>query len=734
MKDITMTAYRGFSNVTGETSLLKISEEIKYNSYMERITGEVAQLHAGGNTPAADELKKKLPFVTATATYAKERLAWSITNYNPVITIDIDKLSDEQVPRIRILIENDPNTLLNFLTAKRHGYKILVYLQTPPAMRLKSAVFSADEITYRQLEVFHSEMYELCRAYYEKILGVKVDASGKDIARGILLAHDPQVYINRELLARIEPSATRIIPGEKVEKKKPGRKKAVKPEADSSIDLAPVEAWEKMEYTKALACTRRKHTFEQGSRDIFIFTLGNQCYRKGLSENTVLLLALRDFGQAEGIDVAATLHNAYSYTGKTTTDAMKKDEEKVPIANQILDYLDTHYRFRRNEVMDRLEYTKAGESGTERTETFNAVHNRDFNSFFLNLQLAGVRCHQTMMKAFIDSEYAKNFNPFTAYFRSRSVWDETTDYIGQLADTVETEDQEFWRTSLKRWLVGLVACALYDDVQNQLLLLLYSDQGKGKSTWIRNLVPPELKEYYCNKFIDNSNKDEMLTLSSHLFINLDEFEVDKPGSMTELKRIIGQDYITERKVYDIQSGMYIRRASFIASTNNRNCLLDLGGNRRFLTSILTKIDYRTPVNHDGIYSQALALLESGYQYWYEGDEITMLNQRNEHHRMKDPVEENLYVYFRPATDTDLDVKWKPASALLSIISLYGRIQVNKQALLILVQILERDGFQKRVNKYRVTEYAVMEYTALEIEGNAKRRTKEDVAVQEELPF
>ena len=158
-------------------------------------------------------------------------------------------------------------------------------------------------------------------------------------------------------------------------------------------------------------------------------------------------------------------------------------------------------------------------------------------------------------------------------------------------------------------------------------------------------------------------------MSSCLLINLDEFDTLSPTRMQELKSLITQDVMNERKVYDIQNYTFIRRASFIASTNNPHCLPDIGENRRILFNTLLEIDYHTPVNHQGIYAQAYALYRQGFQYWYENQEITFLNNRNEAFRQKDPVEENLFFYFRAARPNDIQAKWYPASQLLSILSM-----------------------------------------------------------------
>lgn len=152
--------------------------------------------------------------------------------------------------------------------------------------------------------------------------------------------------------------------------------------------------------------------------------------------------------------------------------------------------------------------------------------------------------------------------------------------------------------------MGLVACALSDEDMNQLVIILYSEQGKGKSSWIRRLLPPEWKEYFYNGIIDPSNKDDARLLATRIIINMEEFEGVKPGELAALKRIIAQDNVTQRKAYDIEAFTLPRHCSFIASTNNRQCLQDIGGNRRFLPITITGIDYHTPVNHPGIYAQA----------------------------------------------------------------------------------------------------------------------------------
>lgn len=223
MKDITITTYNGYSTVAGETTLTQVIKEIREGKNLA-IVQRIEKLVHQGETEKADRTKKQLPYLTLTANYHQERLAYSIKNYNPVITIDIDKLKDEQIGPLRERIESDPDVLADFLTPKRHGFKVFVYLQSAWACKMRKATFSTREITYEQLEYYHAQMYKACQEHIEMRLGIPVDKSGKDIGRGFFTSFDTQAYLNTELMEKIEMVETSIIPPEKKEKK-PGRKK-----------------------------------------------------------------------------------------------------------------------------------------------------------------------------------------------------------------------------------------------------------------------------------------------------------------------------------------------------------------------------------------------------------------------------------------------------------------------------------------------------------------------------
>lgn len=718
MKELNVTTYRGYSQVNGSITLSQLHELICGNTYQTQINN-IQQALAAGDNDRADRIKAQLPYLTATTNYHERRLPYSLEYYNDIATLDFDNMQLGQMEIFRRQAEADDATLLAYLSPRRHGLKILAYLTTPEAQALRDTFNKHTQPhTYTELESYHKAQYELARLHYEELLQTEADPSGSDLARGIFISHDPKAFFSPQRSAAVLPLQGSFALPSKEESLPRKIKKSTLPAPDESVNLNQMSQQARLDYDRALAYARKKYKFVESQRDNFVYTLANRCYFYGLPVQDTLLLVRHSFGNVAGFDAETPVQNAYSYTSHT--DEVKKEKER-PLVERLYDFLDHNYIFRRNEVLDTVEFRRLNTSeSSENTPpaAFSILRTKDINSIYMHAQRNSLRCPQSMMKAAIDSDYAKDFNPFLDCFEKMKKWDGKTDHIARLASLVKTSDPDFWLDALRHWLVGMVACALEDSVQNQLFLLLYSKQGKGKSFFIRNLLPPPLRKYVRNGMIDFRNKDHALALSYNILINLEEFDGVSPEQLSELKHIIGQDNMQERKAFDAQAYNFVRRASFIGSTNNPHCLQDIGENRRFLFICIDSVDFKTPIDHEGIYSQALALYRNGYEYWYEGEEIDFLNRRNEEFRMKEPVEENLFYYYRKAREGEVSQKWLPASQMLSTICVYGRIQATHRNMQTLVTVLQQHRFLKRVTPEGITEYAIVEYSSDERSANA----------------
>ena len=717
MEIITITAYRGLSVVSGSIDIRKLFEFIRGSVYRDKIR-RLRETMETGDTAKADRMKKQLPYYTVTATYAMERLAYSLVTYQDIIILDCDDMPAEKIPGYRQLVNDCPDTLGDFISPRMHGLKIFVYLTGEEPEALRAELNALGTIDLPTLERYHHRMYALASQKYEELLHTKVDTSGSDLSRGFFASHDPEAFLSPERLENVKPLTVRVtLPTEEECKNKKRRKSTPQPPLlPTQENAAPIDLQVQLDFRKAMEYTRRKERLETGNRDNFFYCLGNQCYRRHITEEEAVSLTRSSFGDIPDFDLEQPLRNAYQYTSKTDREEKESHEPKIC---KMIRFMDEYYEIRRNIVKELIEFRRKPTTTDEKASSdFAILRAKDVNTFYINAQMKGISCSQNSLKALIDSDYAKPFNPFTHYFFSLPTWNGKTDYIAQLAQRVKTTDPAFFIDSLRHWLVGMVACAIDDKVQNQQLLLLHGGQGSGKSTFIRKLLPPELDTYYRCGMIIPENKDHLLQLSSSLIIDLDEFDTLPSWQMQSLKRLIVQGVVTERKVFDLQMNNFIRRASFIASTNDQHFLVDILENRRYLINTILSIDNSGPVNHKGIYAQALALYRQGYRYWYEKEEVTFLNKRNESFRQKDPVEENLFFYFRAAKGGEIQAKWYPASYLLSILSLNGRTQSNPQTQKTLVTVLEKNHFINRNGNYGVTEYKVVEYTPEEREANS----------------
>lgn len=718
-----VSVFKGFSRQEGDASLLQKLVEIatgKHRKAVERIR----ELTAAGSVERASRIKRQLQACTFTATYTGRRVAEAIAGYNDLLVLDFDGMEAGEPERCKQQISEDEYVVFAFVSPSGNGLKAGVRLCTPEAERMRKELAEREEVSYEVLENYHKRMFEMCRDRYEALCKQSVDVSGSDVGRLCFLSYDPEIYIDRKALKALEALPVRIVvpqPEQEVFSPLLG-KSSLREEfsGNPEVDCGQIDVLLQMEFQGCVNSVKRTMKFQRGQRNVFLYTLGNRCYRKNLPQKEVALLAEREFGGDPEVDVAAIIGNAYLYTGRTDRS---EEEKKKPMVVRIAEFLEKNYEVRRNEVLQRLEYRR--KSGGANVP-FVLMKRQDFNSIYLDAQYAQVACQPFMVKTVIDSDFAKNYNPFEAYFNGLPPWDGVTDHIDRLAQTVQTSTQEFWRDCFKRWIVGLVACAVEEEKVNQLALILKGDQGKGKSTWIRQLLPPELKLYYRNGMLDPRNKDHMLLLSQRLLINLEEFEGMRTDQIGELKRLIAQEAVTERKAWDTDTDFYVRRASFVASTNEPRFLEDVTGTRRFPTVTAEAIDFHTPVDYVGVYSQAVVLWKSKFKYWYDEEEFQKLNAQNSKYSISSAGEELFYVYYRKPQPGDHTVRWMPASAILSYMSVYGKILMSSANIRILVRVLELDGFRKRFTANRLWEYEVVQKDLLDVDRAFKSPPGESI--------
>jgi hypothetical protein len=195
-----------------------------------------------------------------------------------------------------------------------------------------------------------------------------------------------------------------------------------------------------------------------------------------------------------------------------------------------------------------------------------------------------------------------------------------------------------WRACFKKWFVAMVASWLKDEVVNHTVLVLVGRQGIFKTTWLECLIPPHLREYCCKLANANQlNKDDRLRIAEFGLINMDELDAMNARELNAMKSVITATDVNERAAYGYTKERRIRLASFCASSNKREFLTDITGNRRWLPFEVESIQnpFETIFPYDRMYAQARYLIEHDFNYWFELEEIDVLEEHNESFRAQD---------------------------------------------------------------------------------------------------
>ena len=244
-------------------------------------------------------------------------------------------------------------------------------------------------------------------------------------------------------------------------------------------------------------------------------------------------------------------------------------------------------------------------------------------------------------------DYVESLKPYTP---------DQPDWIDMVARQVrvkpsgeETKGEELWRECFKRWFVAMVTSWMKDEVVNHTCLILVGRQGCFKSSFLESLIPPHLRGYSCKMPISSQlSKDERLRIAEFGMINLDELDCLSAREMSMLKSLMTATDVNERAAYAYTKERRMRLASFCGSTNNREFLSDLSGSRRWLPFEVESIQnpFHTTLPYDLMYAQAKYLAESGtFTYWFDSDEIAVLEQHNEEFRSRAGEEELLPILF-----------------------------------------------------------------------------------------
>ena len=668
-------------------------------------------------------------------------------------------LKEEELSALRSKIAGDPHTVMCYTTISGNGLRIIFRYEQPQS--------KTDRVGDHVFEQYKAAFYA-GNAYYEKLLGMKADMQCKNITRLSGIAHDPDVFFRDPdkaeafTLDEVAAAASQHAKESKEEKQmqriqtyydslvapmlaRKGYKFQPSCHNDYVMRVGYMLAERRFSKKVVVRWALRMFGADYSGTEQVI----NSCFASSSSRG-------RDGGRAgKGDANTASVDEIKAFLDGRVRLRYNVITSRVEClltgenTNNTLSGLNTNLT---NDTNNSLEVNT-----NPTCPQWQPISDRIVNTLWSQMSSV-MRVNIQDIYRVIESDYVPAFNPFVEYLESLPEWHEGDhDYIADLAATVKIKGEQehiespeadsslftlrsslpsqeadsslstlrsslpsqeadsslfTLRSSLKKWLVGMVAGWISEDVVNNVILVFIGEQGAYKTTWFNYLLPPQLKQYFYTKTNANRmTRDDLLTLAQYGLVCCEELDTMRPAELNQLKAAVTMPSIDERAAYAHFHEHRKHIASFCGTGNNVSFLSDPTGNRRWLPfeveSIVSPREH--PFCYEGIYSQALALYKSGFTFWFTKEEIQEQNRHNRKFETPRLEHEHVDLYYRKPLEHENSM-FMTSSRVLQII---GSGITQKLSATRIGMAFSELGFQ-RVRYHGIRGYLVMQRTAEEI--------------------
>lgn len=607
-------------------------------------TGDAQQLEQWKLTKS--NLKNAQPAFIPSVLLEGGRTYAHVKGFTGFIMVDIDGIPPERFAAILTLVKEDIHSFLVYITISGCGIRVISHVEG-----------GVTKANYRMV-------WEWVNDHYARLCGVEIDGQCKNATRMSVLCHDPE--------ALLRPEASSFHTSGMKPREKPKRGTAVTVTAERAYKIIRAHLEE-----EGIA-------YAPGSYNDYVSRCFYHTNRYGVPQADAEAWALRTFPDYPRERLLPIVKSCYSLTMEFNTvplprSVRKKEKEndsshKKATVEEMEEFINGYMKFRMNMLTHQIETQLIADAYTDRPEA-SACHWQRLtdhieNSLWCAMQHHGMAVNLNELHTLLGSDFVKEYHPLKEYLDGLPPWDGETDYIGRLAAMVHVKESPHsplqqdksrerndlsetpvrFADILKRWMVSMIAAALNETVVNQVILTLIGRQGSYKTSFMQHILPPVLSEYYTTK--SNSSrmtKDDLFTMTENLVINLEEIDTMPPSELNQLKAMVTQRYVDERRAYGRNKVHLPHVASFVATGNNLQFLTDDTGNRRWLPFEVEDIDspWEADIPYEGIYSQTYALYQDvNFRYWFTDKEIQQLRGHVQQFEVPRPEYELILTYYR----------------------------------------------------------------------------------------
>jgi hypothetical protein len=396
----------------------------------------------------------------------------------------------------------------------------------------------------------------------------------------------------------------------------------------------------------------------------------NFCKNNGQVSISTIYFYAKEAGLKLYSEKTETIINRVSVAksqGTPTIESVKKSLEKI---NNITDADEDLIKFL---IDSKKDFKQLDENLTDSKklqnfifENYNPVKDIITNEVFINGQLLDdvklntiyFACKNYLdfipsksdVRDMINSEHTTFFNPLTEFFKQK-LHENSESVIDDYINCIEPKsDYNIW--AFKKWIVGCVhnwVAPLNETKVSPLTLVLCGQkQGTGKTSFFRNLLPPDLQKYLIEHKIDAKDKDSIYNLVKGLLVLDDEFGGLATRDVKDFKKVADTNMVDIRLPYSSFYSKLKRRASLCGTSNEKDVLKDVTGNRRILPINVDKIDYDRLIslNTTNLWLEAYQMYLNGFDWKiFSNEDIYFLEKETIKNIENMPVEDLFFDNF-----------------------------------------------------------------------------------------
>lgn len=345
-------------------------------------------------------------------------------------------------------------------------------------------------------------------------------------------------------------------------------------------------------------------------------------------------------------------------------------------------FLNDNYDLRRNVLSGKTEVRKIVRKKVAHEQPWQILTAECANSIVLHAKREGIgdaRSPRQDIMEYLASTEIPEFNPIADFLSHLPEWD-GNDHVARLFGRIPGmgDEKKQW---CHIWMLSAVAHWLQMEKQhgNETVPVLIGSQGCGKSTFAYRLLPPELRQYYLDHINFGNKFDSEMALTHNLLVNIDEFANMGASQQGKLKQTLSKVKVNGRPIFGRSQEDRPRFASFLATTNDRHPLCDGTGSRRYIcisVPVGCNIDNDSPIDYSQLYAQLRQELADGRRYWFNNDEVALIQKANQPYYKVSDVEQILFSCFRLPEEQE-EGQWFRGSEITELLSVhYPELRVS----------------------------------------------------------